>query len=103
MSMPMDGRVQLSAVADKPLIVHRPPNVPEVPRWAWARETFVPANSAAYAITFAGPRSGTELSLVSDARTRQHRPKTTAGTDRKPKRVGRTPTEQRGSGRLQSR
>ena len=94
MNMPMDGRVQLSAVADKPLIVHRPPNLPEVPRWAWARETFVPANSAAYAITFAGPRLGTELSLVSRARTRQHRPKTTAGTDRKPKRVGRRWTEQ---------
>jgi hypothetical protein len=47
----MDGRVQLSAVANKPLIVHRPPNVPEVPRWTWAREAFVPANPAAYAIT----------------------------------------------------
>jgi hypothetical protein len=61
----MDGRVHLLAVADKPLIVHRPPNVPEVPRWAWVRETFVPANPAAYAITFAGPRVDAELSLVS--------------------------------------
>ena len=73
MSVPMDGRVQLSAVADKPLVVRRPPNVPEVPRWAWARQAFVPANPAAYAITFAGPRFGTELSLVSGSAVLQSR------------------------------
>jgi len=91
MSMPMDGRVRLSEVSDKPVIVHRPPNVPEVPRWTWARETYVPANPAAYAITFARPRFGTPVSVVSRTRPRDHSRKAAADTG-KYRRVGRRRT-----------